>query len=476
MKKFEFKKFVVVLLSLGLVAAAFAGCAGEQAAPAAPPQPAGPPTTVAQQPVDPAVPRTPQNLVMWHSMTADTGVLLEELVQEFNETIGAELSITVEPIFQGSYADSSAQLRALLQTDNVRDLPDISQIDATGMIDIKDSPFLARASDFLAVDPDFDISQIYQGMLNNITYMGQLLGMPFAASSTVLYYNRDMFRDAGIAGPPSTLADMAEILPLLTQRNADGSVEVYGFALSPATPTVQNWIGQQNGLSFVVDNNNGREGDPTRVVFDEEGTFATFLEEWKNLYATGGLRHIEGNTREEFTAGRVAMMVGSSANIAPMLRAIDNRFELGVAFYPRVNEDAVYGATIGGSSLFMFDKGDPDRTAAAWEVLKFLASAEIQARWSAGTGYFAANRGSSAYPVYIDNLAEFPHFGVAVAQLEITNPNMQGIWVPSSFQFFMEFRNGIISMLEDDKRIEETVSDIARNLNQLIEDFNEANR
>jgi len=476
------KLFASLFLSLAMIMV-LAACASEEASPvppAAPPSPVAPPsptyTPAPQATVDNDVPRTPQTIVMWHSMSGDNGIMFESLVREFNDTIGAELSITVDSVFQGTYAESMAQLRPLLNTNNVGALPDISQIDAGGMMDIKASPHLARAQYLLSFDPGYDISQIHQVMLNNLTYQGQLLGMPFASSVVVLYYNRDMFREAGIAAPPSTLAEMAAIIPSLTQHNADGSVAVYGFAHSPATPTVQNWIGQQNTISFTVDQNNGRSGDPTRAVFDENGTMAVLLTEWQNLFATGGLRHIEGNTNEEFVAGNVAMKIASSAGIAPRLRAIDNRFELGIGFFPRVNEDASYGANIGGAGLFVFDKNDHDRAMAAWEVLKFMASAEVQARWGASTGYLPVNISSADYDVYIQNLENQPQFMVPYQQLLVTNPDLQGIWVPASFQVFTELRNGIIAMLEDGESVESAVSRLANNTNQILTDWHDANR
>ena len=414
--------------------------------------------------------REHQELVMWHSMTAGNGILLEGLIREFNETVGAELGISVETIFQGSYADSSAQLRAFLHTDNISALPDISQIDATGMIDIKNSVYLARAEVFARLDPSFDINSINIHMRNNITYMGNLLGMPFASSTNILFYNRDILWPAGV-NAPSTLADMAAILPHVSVAG-----EIYGFALSPATPTVQNWIGQQYGFSFLVNNQNGRGGYPTQVVFDGEGTMYTFLNEWKNLHRTGGLRHIEVNTLEEFVAGRVAMMVGSSSNIYAVLSAIDGRFDMGATFFPRVNEQAVYGSTLGGSSLFMFNKGCLDRMWAAWEVMKWLSSPDVQARWSMGTGYLAANNLTLEDAEFIRFLDENPQFAVAMRQLEISNPNLQGIWVPSSFQFFMELRNGIIAMIEYDQTPEETINSLASALNAILDDFHEMNR
>ena len=408
-------------------------------------------------------------LVMWHSMTAGAGALLEELVAEFNAGPGALLGISVEAVFQGSYADSSAQLRALLNTGNTAGLPDIAQIDATGMLDIQASPYLAAAGSFARLDPDFDIGAISRQLRANIEYRGRLLGMPFAASSNILFYNADMLRAAGFHEPPSTLAEMAAMLPALAAGGADG------FALSPATPTVQNWVGQQNGVSFMVDARNGRDGVPTRVVFDEDGTMAVFLREWRALHETGGLRHIEGNTFEEFAAGRVAMMVGSSSNVAAAEAAIAGRFEMGAAFFPRVNADAAYGSTVGGSSLFMFNKGELSRMWAAWEVLKFLASPGVQARWSMGTGYLAASYLSLEDEGYVRFLDENPNFAVAMRQLEAGSDELVGLWVPSAFQFFGTLRDGIIAMLERGLTVEETVQSLADELNRLLDDFHAAN-
>ena len=93
-----------------------------------------------------------------------------------------------------------------------------------------------------------------------------------------------------------------------------------------------------------------------------------------------------------------------------------------------------------------------------------------------GTGYLAANYMSLEDAEFIRFLDENPQFAVAMRQLEASNPNLQGIWVPSSFQFFMELRNGIIGMIENDSTPEETVDDLANALNAILDDFHEMNR
>ena len=410
--------------------------------------------------------RGQHRLTLWHSMSASSGVLFTELINEFNQGPGQDAGIFVDAIFQGSYSDSSAQLRAFLASGNVDMLPDVSQIDATGMIDILNSPHLAQAADFASLDPNFDLSRINENMLMNITYQDTLLGLPFSQSTTILFYNRDLIEERGFHGAPSNLWEMALMLSRFDQN-------LPGFALSPATPTVQNWIGQQNGVSFVTDNMNGRGGYPTRVVIHEEGTLEVFLEAWKTLYKTGGLRHIEVSTRDEFMSGRVAMFVESSSNIAQVVAGVDGRFRIGTAFLPMVKANAEYGSTLGGSSMFMFNKGDLGRMWAAWELMTHLVGPEVQARWAMGTGYLAANHGSFEIPEFLAFLEENQHFNVAMEQLQITDQRLLGLWVPGSFQFFMELRNGIIAMIEDDLPPYEASENIARALQVILDDFHQ---
>ena len=93
-----------------------------------------------------------------------------------------------------------------------------------------------------------------------------------------------------------------------------------------------------------------------------------------------------------------------------------------------------------------------------------------------GTGYLAANYLSLDDAEYTRFLEENPQFAVAMRQLEASNPNLKGIWVPSSFQFFMELRNGIIGMIEYDVAPQDAANDLASALNTILDDFHEMHR
>ena len=67
-------------------------------------------------------------------MTDTAGELIEKFVKDFNSTVGKEKNITVEAIFQGEYSDSTTKLSTILNAEQYNQLPNVMQIDATGVV------------------------------------------------------------------------------------------------------------------------------------------------------------------------------------------------------------------------------------------------------------------------------------------------------------------------------------------------------
>ena len=65
-----------------------------------------------------------------------------------------------------------------------------------------------------------------------ITYTnssGKQCALPSLTDAFGLYYNKDMFAKAGIAGPPKTMDELMADAKKLTVRNPDGTIKVAGF-------------------------------------------------------------------------------------------------------------------------------------------------------------------------------------------------------------------------------------------------------
>lgn len=419
-------------------------------------------------------------LSFWHSMAEQPGILFNTFVREFNEGIGAEKGIVVEAIFQGQYADATAKLRPLLHTRRTAAMPDIMQMDATGVVDFLNSDLAWTVDDALARDRDFDLSQIVEAPLRAWNYGGRQLGLPVSASTTIMYYNRSILDAAGISAPPTTFDEIIEISQRLPRVNVNNQ-RLTAYAQQPHTPNIANWIGQMPGqggvnASYLVDNRNGRDGIATRLVADTESTLLTFLRAWQNMYDAGAILNVSDGLTNLFLTQQIVFFTSSSAHLTNLRDQIDGRFELGTAFFPRVHENSNFGATVSGSALFMFNRGNPARTDAAWEFVKFMTSADIQARLAAATGYIPVNYGAKEQQIYIDHVTGFPQAATGLAQLEVTSPDMLGVIVGPSRNFFFELINQVSTMLEQRRTPEETVTNMARALNLLLHDFYEANR
>ena len=73
-------------------------------------------------------------LTFWHSMSEEAGVLMNQYVREFNETVGAEKGIEVELVYQGQYSESVNKMNNMLSGRSYDTLPDVMQMDATGKV------------------------------------------------------------------------------------------------------------------------------------------------------------------------------------------------------------------------------------------------------------------------------------------------------------------------------------------------------
>ncbi|NLK13215.1 MAG: ABC transporter substrate-binding protein [Spirochaetales bacterium] len=408
-------------------------------------------------------------ITWWHPNSGLAGAATEELINSFNRTVGEELKIRVEAVYQGKANDVLTKLKPILQSKDQRDLPDLAQLDGSAVLDIRDSAQLITVNELAKNEPDY-LSKIVEATRNSITYKNNILAMPFNASTILLYYNKDAFAKAGISEPPRTLDNVATIAAKLKQTDDKGRTTFWGIANVPTTYELMVWLGHQNGLTYLTDFENGHTGAPTRVLFDENGTMVNFLTKWQAIYDTGSLANLTSDLNGAFASGQVAMILASTSNLSTIASMVGDRFEVGVANMPMVDENATGGVNVGGGAIWAFDNGKNNQWA-IWEFLKFATSAEEQLKWHIATGYFPVNVDTYDLPAFKAHLQENPLFGVASCQLMNSNPKLQGIWVPSSYQIYYAFQSGILKMLEEKQTPQEASKAIAQEINGYLQEY-----
>ncbi len=106
-------------------------------------------------------------------------------------------------------------------------LPDLIDTADISLVAIHDK--LIDLDDFLNQLPEIK-AQYYPSLLQSCQYKGSLKMIPFYYNVPFIYYRPDLFRKAGLPEPSPdwTWDDYRHDAKMLTERNPDGAVEIYG--------------------------------------------------------------------------------------------------------------------------------------------------------------------------------------------------------------------------------------------------------
>ncbi|MCH1951972.1 ABC transporter substrate-binding protein [Enterocloster sp. OA13] len=409
------------------------------------------------------IPAEGTDITFWHSMGGVNGEALDYLVNRFNTE--NTLGIKVDAQYQGEYDDAINKLKSAQIGNMGADLVQIYDIGTRFMID---SGWVVPMQELMDAD-GWDKSVIEPNIAAYYTVDDKLYSMPFNSSTPILYYNKDMFEKAGVTKVPESLMEIADAADALVQKGGAGepiSLGIYGWFFEQFTC--------KQGLSYV-NNGNGRQAAATAVDFDRNGAAVSTLTAWKELYDKG-YAPIVGRGGDsglaDFSSGKSAMTLGSTASLKQILGDVNGKFEVGTAYFPKVNADDKGGVSIGGASLWALNNEDDAKKAATWEFVKFLVSPESQAYWNAQTGYFPVTADAHDEPVFKENMAQYPQFGTAIDQLHDSAPESAGALLSVFPEARQVVETEIENMLNNNITPEDTAANMAKQINKAIEEYN----
>ena len=173
----------------------------------------------------------PVNIAFWHAMSGHNGEVIDELVKRFNES---QDKIIVTSTFQGSYDDEINKLKAGFQS---KDVPAVVQVYDIGTRLMIDFGVMTPMQDFIDAE-NFDVADIEPNVANYYSVDGKMWSMPFNTSNPVLYYNKDMFKAAGLdpEKAPQTWAEVEAAARAIRTR----SRSIYGCSFA-----IYGWFFEQ---------------------------------------------------------------------------------------------------------------------------------------------------------------------------------------------------------------------------------------
>ncbi|MDK2965627.1 ABC transporter substrate-binding protein [Lacrimispora sp.] len=402
-------------------------------------------------------------ITFWHSMGGVNGEAIDALVEKFNKENTS--GITVEAQYQGSYDDAINKLKSAQIGSMGADLVQIYDIGTRFMID---SGWVVPMQQLIDADK-WDISQVEPNIAAYYTVNKTLYSMPFNSSTPILYYNKDMFKKAGITEVPDSLPGIERIGDDLLNKGGAGeviSLGIYGWFFEQFTCKQQ---------ANYADNGNGRDGAATAVDFDKNGAGVKTLTAWKELSDKGYAPNVgRGGDAglADFSSGKSAMTLGSTASLKQILNDVNGKFEVGTAYFPKVSDDDKGGVSIGGGSLWALNNNDAAKQKAVWEFVKFLVSPESQAYWNSQTGYFPITTAAHEEPVFKDNIAKYPQFQTAIDQLHDSSPQSAGALLSVFPEARQTVETEIENMINNNGSPEDAISKMAERINKSIADYN----
>ena len=282
--------------------------------------------------------------------------VVDGIVSDFE---AANPDIKVNAIYSGNYDDTRVRALSALASGDPAQLAVMFSIDAYDLIE---QDLVMAFDDISGVDKNW-LNSFYPALMANGNIEGKTWGIPFQRSTIVAYYNKDLFRAAGLdpEAPPTTWDEIISMGKTLTK---DGT---YGLMI-PSTG-YPYWMFQALAIQ------NGKEvmsNDGLTTYFDDQTVIDT-LDFWKSLSTEHGIMPegtVEwGTLRQAFLEGKTAMMWHSTGN----LTAVKNNasFDFGVAELPA---NVRKGSPTGGGNFYVFKETSAEERAAALKLIEFMTS------------------------------------------------------------------------------------------------------
>jgi sn-glycerol 3-phosphate transport system substrate-binding protein len=398
----RFSRNLVFLSALALLLIGLAACASPTAVPPAPTSAPVAPTSAPAAPTSAPAAASNVTLTFYYPVAVPGPItqIIDGYIAKFQT---ANPTIKVNAVLTGGYPDTLTKIQTTIKGGGTP--PDVAVLLSTDLYSLVDSDAVLPLDDYVkAAGGDSFTSDFYPAYLANSSYQGHIWSLPFQRSIPVLYYNKDLFKAAGLDPnkPPTNYQEMVDAAKKLTKP--DGSQ--WGIEIS--SDGIPYWLFQ----SFVIGNGANVVGTAANKVTFNSPQVVQGLQDFVDLSAKNKVMPSDvllwANMPTDFVNGKAAMIWHSSGSLTNILKQA--KFDVGVSY--TVGEKG-FGAATGGGNMYIL-KGIPAANqAAAWKFLQFMSSTDIQADWSINTGYVPARKSSMTSQAMKDYVAKTPQAAVA---------------------------------------------------------------
>jgi multiple sugar transport system substrate-binding protein len=322
-------------------------------------------------------------------------------------------------------------------------MSDVVGLDGAWVSDFVKQGSIANLTDLMKQAGYDDSELASQIQLNGSTYMIPVVNFVYP-----VFVNLDLMAKAGIANPPSTRSEFADAAKKLT----DATNNVYGWVL-PLSLELPNGI-QNDVMSWVWASGGSmmKEGQPDLT----NDSVRRAMEYIKGLYdagviAPGAFSMKEQDKVEEFTNGRVGMMIDSLAHIN-LIRERNPDLKFAITALPAADDYtgkrglpyASWGIGISATS---------EHQAEAWKLVQFLMSKDVNSKLSSIANAFPGNINSTPDFVQTDEL-----FGAAFEVFKVGYLANEFVGLPVAEELMRAFDEQFQPYLDGSQSLDDTLN------------------
>lgn len=368
--------------------------------------------------------------------------------------------ITVTPIYAGTYQETIVKALTAHKSGTP---PVTSVLLSTDMFTLIDEDAIQPIDNFVKTADDRAwLGGFYKAFMMNSQAAGKTWGIPFQRSTVVMYWNKELFKEAGLDPnkPPATWAELKDAATKLTKKDAGGKVSQWGLQIpSSGFPY---WLFQ----TLTTPNNTILANDAgTQVKFDDPAVIEA-LQYWVDLGKAGvhppGV--VEwGTTPKDFFEKKAAIIFTTTGNLTNVKN--NAKFDFGVGMIPGNKRK---GSPTGGGNFYIFKKSTPAQQEAAFKFIKWVTQPERAAQWSIDTGYVAVSQAAYDTPLLKKYGSEFPPALVARDQLPVSVAEFS---THDNQRVTKALNDGLQAALTGTKSAEQAMKDAQREADRLLRSF-----
>jgi len=410
----------------------------------------------------------------WHSNTGRNAELINKFVDEFN---ASQSNYKVVPVYKGGYAESMSAAIAAYRAKNQPDIVQVFEVGTATMMAAKG-----------AVVPVYKVMHDAGEKFNPKAYLpavasyytdqrGRMISLPFNSSTTVLFYNKDMFRKAGLDPnkPPRTWEELG----------ADAAKIKASGAACAFTTSWQSWVQLESTSAWhnvpFATLDNGFGGMGARLEFNNP-TMVKHIAFLGQMAKDGRFTYVGRSSAPDskFYAEKdsCAMITESSASYGKTKK--NAKFDFGISELPY--HEGVKGAPqntiIGGASLWVFSGKPKSHYKGIAEFFTFLSSPKIQAEWHQVTGYVPITVAAYELTKKEGYYEKNPGTDIAVTQLLLKHPTKasKGLRLGNMVQIRNINNEELEAVWTGKKTAKQALDEAVKRGNEELRKFERANR